>query len=155
MSNQPPTVKLRTLVERAIDLRARGYTWDQVAKRLQQKIEDIRDWPNQFPEFWARRLAIAHRELDGETIGEARAILRHHLRTDNVMEARDIARVLFDHARGSQTPPAETEPAPPNHEQIADHLEGLSHDELRTYIDTQLDRLTGDGADDRDGPEEC
>ncbi len=148
MSNQPPEDELRT-VERAIDLRARGYTWDQVAKSVHKKIEEIREWPQKYADFWSRRLAVAHRELDGETIGEARAILRHHLRTDDAKEARDIARVLFDHARRSQTPPAETEPAPPDHLHIADHLEGLSHDDLRTYVDTQLDRLIANGADDR------
>jgi hypothetical protein len=153
MSNHPSGDELRD-VERAVDLRAQGFTWDQVAKRLGRALEDIRQWPHRYPEFWARRLAVAHRDLDCETIGQARAVLRHHLQTDDPKEARDIARVLLDHARRSQMPPAEIQPAPPEHEQIADHLEGLSHDELRTYVDTQLARLAGPGPDDRDGPEE-
>jgi hypothetical protein len=137
MSDQQSEDELRT-VERAIDLRARGYSWDQVAEKLQRKIEEIRGWPNQYAEFWARRLAVAHRELDSETIAEARAILRRHLRTDNLKEACDIARVLFDHARRSQVPPAESEPTRESeYHQIADFLEGLSDEDRRAILEDE------------------
>jgi hypothetical protein len=151
MSNQPSTDELRTSVERAVDLRARGCNWDQVAKTLEQKIETVRDWPHQFPEFWARRLAIAHRELDGETIGEARTILRRHLRSDNVKEACEIARVLFDHARRSQVPLAESEPTRESeYHQIADFLEGLSDEDRRAILeDEPADEPQGPGDDSR------
>jgi hypothetical protein len=150
MSNQPSEDELRT-VERAIDLRARGHTWDQVAQKLQKTIEEVREWPNHYAEFWARRLAAAHRELDSETIAEARTILRRHLRTDNLKEACDIARVLLDHARRSQIPPAESEPARESeYHQIADFLEGLSDEDRRAILEVEpADEPQGPGDDSR------
>jgi hypothetical protein len=137
MSNQQSEDELRT-VERAIDLRARGHNWDQVAQKLQKTVEEVREWPHQYAEFWTRRLTIAHRELDSETISEARTILRHHLRTGDPKEARDIARVLFDHARRSQVPPAESEPARDSeYHQIADFLEGLSDEDRRAILEDE------------------
>jgi len=145
MSNLQSEDELRT-VERAIDLRARGYTWDHVATTLGQEVEKIREWPNQYADFWARRLAAAHRELDSETIAEARTILRHHLRTGDPKDAHDIARVLFDHARRSQVPPADSEPARDSeYHQIADFLEGLSDEDRRAILEDEL-------VDEPDGP---
>ena len=50
MSNQPPQ-RSSFAGERAVDLRARGYTWDQVAERVHKKIEEIREWPQKYAEF--------------------------------------------------------------------------------------------------------
>jgi hypothetical protein len=134
MSNQSTTDELRQ-VEDAIDLRALGYSWGEVAKRLGLEAKEIRKWPHQYAEVWARRLAAAHRDLDAETIGEARAILRFHLRTEDLKVACDVARVLLDHARRSQVPPAETAPARNSvFHQIADYLEGLSDVERNAFL---------------------
>jgi hypothetical protein len=151
MSKPPTTEELRAVI-RAIDLRAEGYSWNQVALRLKVDIDEVREWPTRYAEFWVQRSAVAHRELDEEVLGETRAILRARLRGDKVKEVCDVARILFDHARRSLAPTADSPPAPSELECLVDHLEGLSHDDLRAYVDIQLARLAGDGTDDRDRP---
>lgn len=153
MSNPSTTDELRD-VERAIDLRAQGHTWDQVAKRLEQQIDQVRQWPHRYADLWATRMAVVQRDLDQETIGQARAVLRHHLWSENLKGVFEAARILLDHARRSLGLVTEAAPLTPEYLQIADHLEGLSHDQLHAYVDAQLARLTGERSGDQDGPGE-
>lgn len=139
MSNKLPVGNLR-LVERAIALRATGHTWEQVARLLHRKADTVRRWPREYPDFWFRRLTAAHQDLDRETIGEARALLRYHMRTEDRKEGRACARILLDHARRSlpsaTDEPAESAPKSEFH-QIADYLEGLSDDDRRTILEAE------------------
>lgn len=150
MSNPPTTDELRD-VERAIDLRAQGHTWDQVATRLRLPTDQVRQWPHRYADLWASRMAVVQRDLDQETIGQARAVLRHHLWSENLKGVFEAARILLDHARRSLGPVAEVPPSVPEHVQIADHLEGLSHDQLHAYLDSQLARLAVEGVGPRQG----
>ena len=153
MSNPSATDELRD-VERAIDLRAEGHTWEQVAKRLDRETEAVRQWPQRYADFWASRMAIAQRDLDQETIGEARTVLRHHLWSENLKGVFEAARILLDHARRRLGPAAEPAPSVPDHVPIADHLEGLTHDQLHAYFESQLARLAEEGTGPHDGPAE-
>jgi hypothetical protein len=140
MFKQPDGRNVRA-VERAIALRATGHTWEQVRKLVNRKIETVREWPRKYPEFWFRRLTAAHQELDRETIGEARSLLRYHMRNPNLKDGRDCARILLDHARRS-LPPAAADPPPaatPTSEfhQIADYLEGLSDDDRQALLEAE------------------
>jgi hypothetical protein len=108
---------------------------------VNRKIETVREWPRKYPEFWFRRLTAAHQELDRETIGEARSLLRYHMRTRDLKDGRDCARILLDHARRS-LPPAAADPPPaatPTSEfhQIADYLEGLSDDDRQALLEAE------------------
>jgi hypothetical protein len=138
MSKQPTAKNLRA-VERAIALRATGHTWDQVRKLLRLALRTVRGYPREYPEFWAKRLAQAHRELDEEVLGEARSVLRFHMRSDE-KDGRNCARILLDHARrrlGLPVDPA-AEPADQSpYHQIADYLEGLSDEERQHLLDAE------------------
>jgi hypothetical protein len=138
MANQSPRNNLRT-VEEAIALRAIGPTWEEVARRLSLTFQTVRSYPRRYPEFWARRLAEAHQELDEEVLGEARAVLRFHMRSPQ-KDGLGCARVLLDHAR-RRLPlgaPAEAPPAHTSHyHQIAEHLEGLSDEERQALLDSE------------------
>ena len=151
MSNPSTADELRD-VERAIDLRAQGYTWDQVATRLGLEIDQVRQWPHRYADLWATRMAVVQRDLDQETIGQARAVLRHHLWSENLKGVFEAARILLDHARRSLGPVTEATLPTPEHVQIADHLEGLSHDQLHAYFESQLARLAEEGVGPCDGP---
>lgn len=144
MSHQP-TGRMLRIVEQAIALRANGAKWDDVARRLRKTVDTVRGWPREFPEFWAARLAEAHRELDGEVMGEARTFLRLHMRDKDPKTASDCARILLDHARRSRNPLAD--PAGPAPEPLTDHLEDLSDEDLRAYIQSQLACLAGPPGD--------
>jgi hypothetical protein len=138
MFKQPNGRNVRA-VERAIALRATGHTWEQVAELLNRTIDTVREWPRKYPEFWFRRLTAAHQELDREAIGEARALLRYHMRNQNLKDGRDCARILLDHARRS-LPPAADQAAPARDSefhQIADYLEGLSDEERNAFLHGQ------------------
>src|SRR4051812_18654699 len=143
MFKQPTGRNVRA-VERAIALRATGHTWEQVAKLLNRTIDTVREWPRMYPEFWFRRLTAAHQELDREAIGEARALLRYHMRNRNIKAARACPPILPAHARRSLPPAAgEQPPAPtPKSEfhQIADYLEGLSDDDRQALLATEAVR---------------
>jgi hypothetical protein len=140
MFKQPDGRNVRA-VERAIALRATGHTWEQVAKLVHRNIDTVRGWPRKYPEFWFRRLTAADQELDRETIGEARSLLRYHMRTPNLKDGRDCARILLDHARRSLPPTADEQPAAPTSpsefHQIADYLEGLSDDDRQTLLEAE------------------
>lgn len=138
MSNRSPRNNLRT-VEQVIALRAIGHKWEEVAPRVNVKVETIRTYPRRYPEFWARRMAEVQRELDEEVLGEARTVLRFHMRTDQKGGA-SCARVLLDHAR-RRLPigaPAEAPPARTSfYHRVADHLEGLSDEERQALLDSE------------------
>jgi len=140
MSKQPTGRNVRA-VERAIALRATGHTWEQVAQLVRKAIDTVRGWPREYPEFWAARLIAVHQDLDRETIGEARALLRFHMRSEKLKDGRDCARILLDHARRSLPPAAGNPPPAPTAKsefhQIADYLEGLSDDDRQTLLDAE------------------
>ena len=136
MSSRSPTKNLRA-VEQAVALRATGYTWEEVAQRLTVTPETVRSYPRRYPEFWARRMAEVQRELDEEVLGEARAVLRFHMRTDK-KDGEGCARILLDHARrrlplATDAAPA---PAPKSHfHHVADYLEGLTDAQRQQLLD--------------------
>lgn len=153
MSKQPAAPNPR-LVERAALLRAQGMSWERVADLVGQSAETVKNWPAEDRGLWARCLAAAHRELDDETLGEVRTLLRLHLRTEDPKLACAIGRVLV--ALACRRPgPATTPPDPsPEHQRLANHLEGLSHDDLCAYVDTHLARLAGPGNSPEGSPQE-
>jgi hypothetical protein len=141
MSRRPPANILR-LVERAIDLRAAGNAWPTVAAALARKVETVRGWSYEYTEFWTARLAAVHAELDGEAVGEARHKIRQQMRSQDAKEQGEAIRLLvLLVSRRRPGEHVEPVPSPPEYRQIADHLRGLSDDQLRTYVQTQFDRL--------------
>ena len=137
MSNRSPRSNLRN-VEQAIALRSTGHTWEEVSRRVNVKLETVRTYPRRYPEFWARRMAEAQRELDEEVLGEARAVLRFHMRTDK-KDGAACARILLDHAR-RRLPVATDAPAPAHtspYHRIADHLEGLSDEQRQQLLEEE------------------
>jgi hypothetical protein len=144
MSKEPTGEELRT-VERAIALRATGHNWDKLCRLLGVELAEARGWTRTYPEFWARRLAEVHRELDEEVLGEARAVLRFHMRSDQP-DGRACARVLLDHARRRLPLAAEAaEPAAPTSpfHQIAAYLEGLSDEDRQALLDAESEHGPG------------
>jgi hypothetical protein len=154
MTRQPPKRMLRAVL-RAAELRAQGFAWAEVARFVKAKLDTVRRWPEQFPEFWAENLATARAELDEEIAAEAKSLLRRRLRAKDddgaVREALKLVVQLITRSRPDDRPKADPIP---EFRQIADHLEGLSDAELRRYL---LAHLDGDeeGDSNRDGPAEA
>jgi hypothetical protein len=142
MSRQPPEGIVRT-VERATELRAQGFTWNEVARFIDADPDAVRQWPAEFPEFWADRLAAARADLDGELIDYAKATLRRRIRSGEekvIAEALKLIVLLITRRRPDDESAAEPVP---EYRQLLDHFRGLRHDQVCDYLATQLGRLRG------------
>ena len=151
MSKRPLRVPLRTDLETAAELRAAGRSWDHVAREVRHDLAEVETWPRKYRDLWDPFFQAANRRLAAEAEAEGRAVLRQDLRQTDGKDRRDVAKKLVDHGRRTAgTGPAA--PAPSDAQRLADELEGLSHDELRTRVEALLARLVGDGPEDPGSP---
>jgi transposase len=146
MSRQPPRKKLR-LIERAIELRAQGYLCTEVATRLGVHVKTIQYWRRTNADFWGLRLAAARAEHHDEIADEAWSTLRRQMRSGDAKQIQESMRLLVTLVTRRRPDAAQLVPSVPEHVQIADHLRSLNDDDLRTYVQSHLEALTGGGGD--------
>ena len=129
---KPPT----HLLALAAELRAGGASWATVAKTVNRRQPTVKRWPEMYPELWAAHLAVAERQLVSDAAAEGVHVLRRQLRSEDDKTSRDAAAKLLDFklAGDKRAPPPD--PAPKSrHHRIADHLEGLTDDQLQHLFD--------------------
>lgn len=148
--NQPTTRTLRAL-ERAALLRADGHGWEMVARKLKRKVETVRSWPRLYPDEWYAAYDGYDRPGDDLAAWEARECLRLLARSDDVKVSQAAARCL-QKERNRAAAPRAPKPTSDMH-RLADHLEGLSHEERRQLFDQEVAQQfrradsSGDGAE--------
>src|SRR5262245_7080142 len=148
--NQPTTRTLRAL-ERAALLRADGHGWETVARKLKRKVETVRSWPRLYPDEWYAAYDAHDRVGDDIAAVEARECLRLLVRSEDQKVSAAAARCLKKE-RGRVASPRAPKPISDMH-RLADHLEGLSHEERRTLFDQEVaqrfrqSNSPGDGAE--------
>jgi len=155
MPESTHTIPVRADIELAADLRAAGCAWDQIAARVGSDLtgDVVETWPVRYRDVWDPQFHATNRRLAAEGEAEARAVLRHDLRRTQDKERRDIAKRLTD--LGRRTTAGGPPPSSPSDVQhLADYLEGLSHDDLRTHLEDLLAELEGDRDDGHDRPTE-
>ena len=152
MSEPPSTIPVRAEIEQATRLRAVGHSWDQVAQRIRPGLTaaEVESWPLKYPDLWDSLFLAANRRLAAESEAEARAVLRTDLRATKDKERRDIAKKLID--QGRRTTPGQAAQFASEAQHLADYLEELNHDQLRTHLEELLADLEGDRPDDCDRP---
>jgi hypothetical protein len=153
MSQPPPTIPARADVEAAADLRAAGCSWEAIARRLADWFAPaaVESWPAAYPDVWDPRFYATHRRLAAEAEAEGRAVLRQDLRQTRDKDRRDVAKKLIDHGRRT-APGGRQTSAASDVQNLVDHLEGLSHDDLRTHLEGLLAELEGGRGHDPGGP---
>jgi hypothetical protein len=85
-----------SLLARAAELRALGYTWDATAKTMKRSPHTISKWPHFYPERWAAALEQARRRTVGDLSIEALVALRKLLRDNDGKLSLHAARYLSD-----------------------------------------------------------
>jgi len=133
------------------DLRARGASWEKVAKELQLNMHTIKKWPQRYRMAWAKALGAARRELQNELMAESLLQLRKLLRSKKETIIRDSATRLLQYFSGkSRRRPtkAGARRSPTNDfDRIATHLAGMSNEEvLRVYNHCRKESPLPDGA---------
>ena len=131
----PPTRIVRAF-RRAARLRAHGVGWERVAEVLRRKVENIEEWPDDYPEYWDMVYARQARHAHAEGLDECRKYLRIQLRDQNAMTSQGAARILG----AMPDPPSIPDHAKPDSDRhrVSDHVEGLSHEEHRKLAAEQV-----------------
>jgi hypothetical protein len=129
-------------LEQAADLRAFGQPWEEIARRVQKTVDEVCEWPHRYPDRWQRRLVVTQRDLDDESLGLARHIVRKLLFGKDEKMAREAARLLLiTIARRRVEPAPENSTSTSPFHQIADELARMSHEELCRYVDAETARF--------------
>src|SRR5262245_33947435 len=138
MAQPPATIPVRADLEAAADLRAAGFPWETIARKLDDRFLPgaVEAWPAEFPDVWGPRFLATHRRLAAEAEAEARAVLRRDLRQTEGKDRRDVAKKLLDHGR--RNTPGHPAASPSDVEHLVDYLEGLSHADLRSHLEGLL-----------------
>ena len=138
----PPVTKIVRAVEAAAELRALGHSWEYVARKVRRSPDTVRRWPRLYPDLWARVATDTRRDRTTEAAGEAVAVLRDLLRSEDEKVRREAARDLL--ARAPDAEPAESSPpAATRFHLIADYLGGLTDDDRRQLLDQALAHYAG------------
>ena len=136
-----PVTKIVRAVQTAAELRALGHSWEHVARQVRRSPDTVRRWPRLYPDLWARVAADTRRDRTAEATGEAVAVLRDLLRSEDEKVRREAARDLL--ARVPAAEPADS-PTPTNRFHIiADFLGGLTDDDRRRLLDEALAHYAG------------
>jgi len=136
---------LADLVRAAATLRAGGSSWEVIAAKLGPHATDCSRWPVSYPAEWQRLFREASQRLALEAAGEARAILRALMRSDDEKIRLAAAQQLLK---------APAKPAVKPRPKIADDDAAIAAfiTELRGYSDDELDRALREASiSDEDG----
>ena len=113
MTAPPPD---RRLVAKAAARRAAGQTWEKVADALLLPVDEVCDWPTDFPHLWRPAARAALADAVAEASAEAIHVLRRHIRSGDDRTEREaagwLARLLMNANRHKGRPTTAGKPGP-------------------------------------------
>jgi hypothetical protein len=141
--------KLARLLAAAVEMKAAGASWEQIADRVGRRPDTCRRWPARYPHDWRRLFRVAERQLIAEAGAESVLMLRQLLRSDDDKVRRDAARALVTLRERQRL--AEEAPGEPTDDpgRVTAFLEGMNDVELCAIADELRDgpdALAGRGA---------
>lgn len=96
------TDQMRTLLKRAVELRAGGQRWSAVAEELHRKETTCRKWPSEYRETWDSLYREAHTAIIDEAHAEALHVQRSLLRHQDPSIRQRAAHSLLHHVVATQ-----------------------------------------------------
>jgi hypothetical protein len=96
---------LPPLFLRAAELRARGASWEGVAKEIGRAEKTIRGWTRTYAAAWRKAVRDAGRQFAEEAAAESVLTLRKQLRSEDEKVCREAAAALIKFAAGRKPTP--------------------------------------------------
>jgi predicted transcriptional regulator len=135
---------------RAAELRARGASWDAVAKEIGRTERTIRGWTRTFAAAWRKAVRDAGRQF-AEEAAESVLTLRKQLRSEDAKVCREAAAALVKFAAGRKpVPRKKSDPKSRLTSQaaaLAEFVGGLTDAEVTTLLRELRDEPSPAGTD--------
>ena len=96
----------RQLLTIAAELRASGYQWEPIARRVEREVGTVQKWPKRYKFEWNRLYHGAQQRRFEETNLEVHALLRTMLRGEDLKAKAKVMELWMKWGAGMCKPPA-------------------------------------------------